>query len=71
MWKCLQGRGEGGGLGKLGGRSWEKGVGKLGNSGEAKALPSLQIVTTCNACYVSIAASYVHYIIHYSAFALH
>ena len=51
--------------------NWEEGVGKLGNSGEAKALPSLQIVTTCDACYISIAASYVHYIIHYSAFVLH
>ena len=69
MWKGL--RGEVGGLGKLGGRSWEEGVGKLGNSGEAKALPSLPIVTNCNACYVSIAASYMHYIIHLGAFALH
>ena len=71
MWKGL--RGEVGGLGKLGGRSWEEGVGKLGNSGETKALPSLPIVTNCNACYVFffLVVSFMHYIIHLGAFSLH
>ena len=59
VWKGLRGRGEGGGWEKLGARSW--GVGEFRRS---QALPSLQIVTNCNACSVSLAAPYMHYIIH-------
>ena len=43
------------------GRNWERGVGEFRRS---QALPSLQIVTNCNACSVSLAAPYMHYIIH-------
>ena len=44
--------------------NWEEGVGKLGNSGEAKALQSLPIVTNCNACYVFF--SCLIYALHYT-----
>ena len=57
MWKGLRGRGEGGGLEKLGERSL--GVGEFMRS---EALPSLQVVTNCYACSVSLAAPYMHYI---------